>query len=276
MGGTRITFRNLELNCNSQPERPDLHQLRQRRLADRHRVRELLPRLGWRLVALHQPLAAVRRAEHDDLPRTVLADPDRERRTEPGELGQHRAARQRPSLLRLPLLRVMRLADRSRRPATRTRLEDHTRGVFGRSLERTDLPPFEVKGARAARPRQAGSEPLAAVNEPNQGVRLPWEPHPPIAVRHAACELRSPRPRSQQSPRPRSSHPRRPPRSSSTATRPPREPPRSGSSGLRAFSPATSSSPPSRPAPAPPPRSPPRPAGGRSGATRVSDRATPC
>ena len=31
-----------------------------------------------------------------------------------------------------------------------------------------------------------------------------------------------------------------------------------------------------RPAPAPPPRSPPRPAGGRSGATLVSDRTTPC
>ena len=41
MGGMRITFRNLEFNCNSARTR-DLLQLRQRRRPDRRRLRGLL------------------------------------------------------------------------------------------------------------------------------------------------------------------------------------------------------------------------------------------
>ena len=115
---------------------------------------------------------------------------------------------------------------------------------------------------RVCREIPQGGEPqlLAFTNQPltpkfNEGARLLWEPHPPIAVTQAACEQRSPRqasaPWSQwRSPPPRTPHP-----SSSTATRPPTGLPRSGSPGPRVSSPATSSSRRSPPVPAQPRRS---------------------
>ena len=55
MGGARITFRNLELNCNSNPNAQIFINSANGGSPDRHRVRELPPRLRRRLVALHQP-----------------------------------------------------------------------------------------------------------------------------------------------------------------------------------------------------------------------------
>ena len=101
MGGTRITFRNLELNCNSNPNAQIfINAANGGSPTDIVCENCFLGSGGGSSLFINHSLRSGAR-NTADLPGAVLADPDRERRTEPGELGQHRAARQRLSLLSL-------------------------------------------------------------------------------------------------------------------------------------------------------------------------------
>ena len=101
MGGSRIRLVGLELNCNSGPNAQLFIAAANGGTADRHRLRRLLPRLGRGIVALHRHLDALRRAEHADLPRAVLPDPD-PGRGRAREHGEHRASGLGFTLLSLP------------------------------------------------------------------------------------------------------------------------------------------------------------------------------
>ena len=100
MSGKRITFRDLEISCSSNPNGQLFINSAERRPADGHRVRALRARRGRGLDPARRRLRALGRARVADLPGPVPRHPDQRHGREPREHRKPRASEHGSALQR--------------------------------------------------------------------------------------------------------------------------------------------------------------------------------